>query len=151
MIILKPRTYPFRERAPEWVLALGLCAWGTVLVLNPHLLSALPSLKPLLTVAPQSFWAIGTILVGLFRVSFLSLEKVFSKTPHLRAITAGTSILVWGAFFVVSILNMPERVSGLPIYAMLLALDFLALWWAAGDAKLVDQLAKSKRGVNVRS
>ena len=148
MIIIKSKKYPFRDRVPEWVLSVGLLLWGVVLSLNPSLFTTMASLKPLLTVAPQAFWAVGTILIGLYRLFSLTIENYFSKTPHMRAIGAASGIMVWGSFFIVSLLNMPERVSGIPIYGMLLTFDFLTLWWAAGDAKLVDQLAKSSRGVN---
>lgn len=148
MIIIKSKKYPFRDRIPEWIISGALLVWGLILFLFPDIFIYSTGLRALLTVAPQSAWGLVTVLIGLFRLAALITEKFTVKSAHLRATGALAGVIVWGTFFALSLLNIPDRVSGIPIYAIPFLLDFLNLWWASGEAKLADQLAKgnSKHG-----
>lgn len=144
MIILKPKKYSFRERAPEWILAIGLLAWGIAIAANPTLFTT-TTFEALLNIMPQENWAFVTIFIGILRLVALIINGAWRPTAHFRALGAVGGVTIWASLFIISLINVGDRAPGIATYGMLLTFDFLALWWAAGDAKLVDELAKSKK------
>lgn len=145
MIVLQAKKkYPFRDRAPEWILSTGLLIWGFSIHLFPQVFES-NAFIPLLSIMSAEAWATSTILLGSIRLMALIINGAWRPTAHLRAIGSVLGIIIWSSLFIISLMNASERASGIASYGMLLAFDFMALWWAAGDAKLVDQLAKSKK------
>jgi hypothetical protein len=146
-MIIIAKKYSFRERCPEWILAIGLMVWGLMIATHPSLFST-SFYQPLVSVMSQASWATITILIGLIRLIALTINGVWRPTAHLRAAGAVGGILIWSSLFIISVLNSYARAPGIGTYGMLLAFDFFALWWAAGDAKLVDEIAKRQRELN---
>jgi hypothetical protein len=137
------RKYSFRERAPEWVLSAGLVLWGYSVLINPELFTSAITYKPLLTLLSQNMWAYLTICIGLFRLAALTINGMWRPTTHFRAIGSAASVTIWASLVIISLFNLPERAPYIAVYGMLLAFDMMALWWAAGDAKLADIIAKA--------
>lgn len=150
MILVTARKYSFRERAPEWILSIGLLIWGVSLALHPGLFEAVGYYRPLLNIMSQQGWVVATMGIALFRLISLSINGLWRPTTHMRAIGAIGGVTIWSSLFIISLLNQNARATGVGTFGMLLAFDFLALWWAAGDAKVVDQLARKQRGINGR-
>lgn len=148
MIILKSQKYPFRDRAPEWVSSAALFFWGVAILFTPGLFDQ-EGYRPLVTLLPQYGWATLTIGIGLAKLALLSVDRFRPGFAHSRAFASAASISVWSALIVVSLFNFTERGSAVALYGVPFTLDFLALWWAAGDAKLADEAAKKNRGANV--
>lgn len=148
MIILKSQKYPFRDRAPEWVSSAGLLAWGLAILFTPGLFEK-EGYASLASLMSQYGWASLTIGVGLAKLGLLSIDRFRPGFAHSRAIASVASIGIWGALMVVSLFNFTERGSAVALYGIPFTLDFFALWWAAGDAKLVDEAAKKSKEANV--
>lgn len=140
------RGYSLRERAPEWILSVGMVVIGVMILGTPGLFENNAYYSPLLAIASQKSWAIFEIVVGLFRLVSLGINGLWRPTAHFRAIGAVGGVTVWGSLFVISVLNTAARAPGIGTFGMLLAFDLMALWWAAGDAKIADQVAKNARG-----
>lgn len=131
----------FRQRAPEWILSVGMIWWGIITLSIPGLFGGQPVYYPLELFMSQPFWGILAITIGASRCISLFVNGLWRPTAHLRAITALFSIFIWSSLLLASMAE-PSRVLGIPTFSMLLALDILALWWAAGDARLADDIAK---------
>jgi hypothetical protein len=147
MILVKTKGYSFRERAPEWILSAGLLVYGLMLALNPTLYET-SFYAPLLRVMSQESWTISTVFIAVFRLLALAVNGAWRPTAHFRALGAVGGVIIWSSLFIISVTNAQARAPGIGTFGMLLAFDFLALWWAAGDAKLVDQIAKRQRGAD---
>jgi hypothetical protein len=143
MIILKTTTSPFRERAPEWVLSIATFGWGLSLFLVPGLFESNSFYAILLNIMPQFNWAIAISLLGLCRIGVMSTERVNYPHAHFRALGAVGGSMVWGSLMTIAIAQAAFRAPSISLIGIPLALEFMALWWAAGDAKIVDS-AKSK-------
>lgn len=131
MLILKPKA-----RASEWVLSIGLFFFGLALSLTPSekfIKSAYGSLTSILS---QPLWITLIISVALFRLTILVIDLKAFSLPHLRAAGTLMGIVIWSSLFSAV---MTYRFTGAAIYGTLLIFEFMALWWAAGDAKLVDK------------
>ena len=138
MIILQSRTrYTFRERAPEWILSFGLILWGIFVLAIPTLFDS-GTYKVLLSVMSQEAWGWAPIIIGLFRLMALAINGHWKNSTHLRALGAVGGVTIWASLCLVSLMNLNERGTGVSTFGMLMVFDFLALWWAAGDAKLMD-------------
>lgn len=149
MILIKPKkSYSFRDRAPEWVLSAGLLLWGIMIALTPDLFSIAKIYTPLLALLSQQTWAILTICVGALRLVSLTINGLWRPTAHFRAMGAAAGSVLWGSLLSISVLDSAARAPGISIFSMLMVLEFMALWFAAGDAKLADQAAKSKKESN---
>lgn len=133
----------FRERAPEWVTTIGMLWWGFVALLMPQLFNQ-PYFYPLNLIMAQPFWAIVTILVGMGGIMALTINGLWRPSGHIRAIFAICRVTIWSTLLVAS-LTTAGRQLGVPTFAMLMTLDTFALWWASGDAKLADEIAKKRK------
>jgi hypothetical protein len=148
MIVLRKKAYAFRDRAPEWILSCGLVLWGIMMSITPDLFTVSSFYQPLLAIMPQNTWATLTILIGVLRLLALTINGVWRPTAHFRALGAVGGCIVWGSLLSISVIDSSARAPGISLLSMLLAFEFMALWWAAGDAKLVDSAAKSKKEAN---
>jgi hypothetical protein len=129
-------------------LSAGLMLWGIMISITSNLFEIGRIYKPLLSIMPQAYWGTLTICFGLFRLIALTINGVWRPTAHFRAIGAVAGTIVWGSLLSISIIDSSARAPGVSIFSMLLVFEFMALWWAAGDAKLVDTAAKSKKETN---
>lgn len=133
----------FRERMPEWVQASGMLGWGLLALAATSLFNTQEFFLPLLQLMSQLQWAIAAIAVGVIRLVFLVINGAWRPSAHIRALGCVAGVMLWGVLFV-STLNLGWLTPTTAIYAMLLSMDFLSLWFAAGDAKLADLTARSK-------
>ena len=116
--------------------------------ITPDLFSVAAIYAPLLSIMTQEFWAGLTISIGAFRLVALAINGLWRPTAHFRAIGAAIGTIVWGSLLSITIIDSEARAPGISIFSMLLVLEFMSLWFAAGDAKLVDQAAKSKKDLH---
>ena len=133
----------FRERMPEWVQATGMLAWGLMALASADLFNAQEFFHPLLKFMSQTAWGIAVSTVGLIRLTFLVINGAWRPSAHIRAVGCAAGTLLWGCLFI-SALNLGWLTPTVAIYAMLLGLDLISLWFSAGDAKLADLSAKGK-------
>lgn len=127
-----------RARISEWILGIGLALWGIVVWAHPQLFN-IESYGPLSTVMDHESWTALVFVLSILRIATLVLDRLVSRLPHLRALGAIGGLTVWGSLFSVSAMYFSTRPTGLVVYGMLLTFEFLALWWAAGDAKVADR------------
>lgn len=97
----------------------------------------------------QDMWGYLTFSVGLFRLIFLTINGRWRPSVHLRALGAIAGVTIWASLVVVSALHLPEKAPSIAIYSVLTIFDGMALWWAAGDAKLADINARLEKETNV--
>lgn len=139
----------FRERAPELVTSIGMLWWGMITMVVPDLFDQ-PFFYPLSLFMAQPFWGIMASTIGLLSFISLAINGLWRPTAHLRAICSIFKVAVWSTLLLAS-LTTEGRILGVPTFAMLVSLDLLALWWAAGDARLADDIAakyrKSRNGI----
>lgn len=133
----------FRERMPEWVQATGMLMWGLMALWATGLFQSQAFFAPLLLLMSQTAWGILAALVGVVRLSFLVINGAWRPSAHIRAIGCVLGSMLWGSLFI-SALSLDWLTPTVSVYAMLLGLDILSLWFSAGDAKLADLSARGK-------
>jgi hypothetical protein len=133
----------FRERSAEWAQATGMLCWGLLASAATGVFAAQEFFHPLLMIMSQGKWAALTIVIGLVRLIFLVINGAWGPSAHIRAIGCGLGCMLWGSLFV-SALSLGWLTPTSAIYTILLGLDLLSLWFAAGDAKLADLSARGK-------
>lgn len=145
MILIRFRE-TFRERATEWLLATGLLAWGLLTISSPGLFEQQVFFHPLLRMMSQDIWGGLAAITGIVRLVFLVINGAWRPSAHIRAIGAFLGSVIWANLLIAGFsLEWMTPTSGL--YALLLGLDVLTIWFAAGDAKLADLDAKRKKGI----
>lgn len=137
MIILE-KTKRIKARISEWILSIGLFAWGLAIAFTPNLFS-IDAYGPMSAVMSHTEWTSFVLSVAIFRILTLTVDKVKFSLPHLRAVGAIGGLTLWGSLFSISVMYASTRPTGIALYGMLLVFDFLAMWWAAGDAKVADR------------
>lgn len=133
----------FRERMPEWILSTGMLLWGMMTLFSPNLFNTVPFFAPLLQLMSQTSWGILAVLIGTIRLIFLIINGAFRPSAHIRAIGCIFGTLLW-INLLISALSLDALTPTTAIFAMLLALDIVSLWFAAGDAKLADLAARGE-------
>lgn len=128
---------------PEWVQATGMVSWGLMALASPDLFVLQEFFHPLLVVMSQTAWGSLAALVGIIRLTFLVINGAWRPSAHIRALGCAMGVMLWSALFI-SALGLDWLTPTSAIYAMLLGLDLLSLWFSAGDAKLADLSAKGK-------
>lgn len=137
----------FRERMPEWVQATGMLGWGLLVLASANLFQTQEFFRPLLAFMSQSAWGVSIMLIGIMRLTFLVINGAWRPSAHIRAIGCACGALLWGSLFI-STLQLNWLTPTASIYAMLLGLDLISLWFSAGDAKLADLSARGKLKVH---
>lgn len=133
--------HTFRERMPEWVLSVGMFLWGLMTLFSPGIFQAKAFFHPLLVFMGQPEWGVLALLIGLIRFGFLIINGAFRPSAHIRAIGCVLGSALWTALLMAA-LNLESLTPTTAIFAMLLFLDLISLWFTAGDAKRADLLAK---------
>lgn len=136
----------FRERMPEWGLATGLLAWGLLTISAPGLFAEQVFFHPLLRIMSQDWWGSFATIIGIIRLIFLVINGAWRPSAHIRAVGAFTGSLIWSTLLIAA-LSLEWMTPTTGLYALLLGLDILSLWFAAGDAKLADLEAKRHKGI----
>lgn len=140
MILIQRLRGRFRERFPEYTTTLGVLWWGCVTLMFPKLFDQ-DFFYPLSLFMSQPFWGAASIIIGLGGFIALLVNGMWRPTAHIRACFAVLRITIWSSLLLAS-LTTEGRLLGVPTFSMIMALDIFALWWAAGDAKLADEVAK---------
>lgn len=146
MIIVGKFRGKTRERFPEWVTSIGIFWWGVVAFLLPGLFESQIYFYPLSVIMAQPFWAIAAIFTGIVGFISLMINGIWRPTAHMRAISSILKITLWTTLMLAAA-STDGRQLGVPTFGMLMSLDIMALWWAAGDARLADDLAKKQKQV----
>lgn len=133
----------FRERMPEWVQAAGMFGWGLLALAAVGPFQDQSFFHPLLQIMSQLWWGISILVVGAIRLTFLVINGAWRPSAHIRALGCALGTMLWASLFVSS-LSLTWLTPTTAIYAMLLSMDLMSLWFAAGDAKLADLSARSK-------
>jgi vacuolar-type H+-ATPase subunit I/STV1 len=134
----------FPVRASEWALSFMLFSWGAILLLNNDLFSLSPSYHSFSEVMPEAAWGSVCLLVGSARLTFLFVNGLWRRSPHLRLLGAFVSCFFWfqiTASFVFS----GTWATGLAIYPFLFLLDVHNTLRAATDAAIIDKKYAEKR------
>jgi hypothetical protein len=143
MLILRFKE-TFRDRMPEWVQSFSMLGWGLISLAAIDLFESVHLFNPLLLIMSQTQWAFLAIFVGFIRLVFLFINGAWRPSAHIRAIGCVLGVLLWGSLLV-STISLPYLTPQIVTYSAALTLEVLSLWFAAGDAKLADLLAKKHR------
>jgi hypothetical protein len=133
----------FRQRMPEWVQSTGMLLWGLMTLASTNLFIRMEYFHPLLLLMDQVTWGTVAATVGTIRLIFLIINGAWRPSAHIRAIGCASGALLWGSLLI-SALSLPWLTPTAGIYAMLVILDLISLWFAAGDAKLADLSVRGK-------
>jgi len=133
----------FRERMPEWVLATGMLCWGLIALASPNLFATQELFKALLNFLPEMVWGVSVASVGIVRLIFLVINGAWRPSAHIRAVGCFLGSMFWSSLVIASLM-LAWLTPTTALFATLLGLDILSLWFSAGDAKLADLTAKSK-------
>ena len=130
----------FRERVAEWHSALAMFSIGIILLMEGETFALAPY-SEIQNIATESTW--GTICAGLggLRLAILGVNGAMWRSPHLRAVCAGLSALVWSNFLTGYLSShTPTLMLGMVSAALLF--DLYNSYRAAQDARQEDD----KRG-----
>lgn len=134
----------FRERAPEWALSAGLLAWGLLALSAPGLFQEQVFFHPLLRIMSQDWWGAIALIIGSVRLVFLVINGAWRPSAHIRAVGAFAGSMIWTVLLIAAF-SLEWVTPTAALYSLLLSLDMLSLWFAAGDAKLADLEAKRRK------
>lgn len=127
----------FRQRAPEWFLALLLTFWGLTLFFIED--NTLKYYSSILLIMPLQIWATLATGFGITRLLFLYINGAWKSSAHMRIIGSMFGCVTWGSLVITSIIPHITPIS--VIYVALLSLDFLFLYYASEDASEADIIA----------
>lgn len=126
------------DRAVEWLSALCLLGWATVLALPGDTLAS-GNLREFLRFGfSEAQLATAFAFVGAARVTALFINGRWPKTPVIRMIGAAAGFTLWGqtaAMLYTTWVNTGVPSTGLPIYTLLALADLLSIFRAAFDAR----------------
>ena len=134
----------FRERLPEWISSFSLMGWGIILLSVSPLNWQQEYFNLLDNIATQETWGLVAVSLGLLRIIALAVNGLWRPTAHLRALGALGGVIVWMTIFV-SYFNLDWNPPSMAIKAGMVVTDLIALWYAAGDAKLADIKANARQ------
>lgn len=136
----------FRERMPEWVVAVGMTTWGLTTLNSGDLFTTSKFFHPLLLVMNQTEWGVMALTVGLARLLFLVINGAWRPSAHIRAVGCILGAMLWSNLLIAT-LSLEWLTPTVAMPATLLFIDIISLWFAAGDAKLADLLAKDRNRI----
>ena len=122
----------FRERAPEWIMAIIQTGWGLNLLVPGGVFDR-PFFKTLATLAPRATWGTVMFTVGLSRMVALYMNGAHRQTPLIRQIGCMTGMFFWG-LLMLNAVNVTWRSPSVCTYAGLFVLELIMFSYAAGDA-----------------
>jgi len=140
----------FRERASEWALAMMIFLWSVVLTYNPSLFMDQPQTYHVLANAfSQSTWAVACGVVGSMRLLMLSVNGMWHRSPHMRALGAFVTAGFWFAISY-GVTTSGTFATGIAVYPVLLALDSYSALRALRDAAVADVTAARESHASAR-
>lgn len=120
------------QRICEVALAWVTLFTGVIFTFNDKLDAARnPVLASLFEVATQDVWAVVFFTVGAVRLAVLIVNGIYFRTPHLRAILAVISVVLWYRMSDGAIAGLTLSAS---IYPVFIFADSYNAWRAAREA-----------------
>lgn len=132
MLIVEMKRH-FQLRAIEWWSAGLMASWGAFVSLVPGLFVENHSFHGLLAFAPQQIWGFVALVVGIVRLSALTVNGFWCRTPAVRWATAMVSCLVW-FLITAALVNAPILNPGVVVYGWLVVADIYSAFRSASDA-----------------
>lgn len=135
----------FFPRLSEWYCAAMLMGLGFILSANPDLMasSKTSAYQLLLMIASQETWSTVMKLFAAVRLLILLINGAWSRSPHLRSVSAFVTCFFWTQM---ALSFLPVMGLAFGMAAGLLALDFANSIRAARDARIIDHaVAKGRR------
>ncbi|HTV67502.1 MAG TPA: hypothetical protein VMF90_03100 [Rhizobiaceae bacterium] len=133
----------FLPRLSEWAPATLLLFIGWLLTHNPELMKpGTRGYQLLLSLFEQSTWALIFYLFGLARLSVLAINGAWRRSPWARAIMAGLSCFFWTQL---TLSFLPVFGFAFAAYSTFLAMDFINIFRAMRDARVVDDAFRSSK------
>ena len=131
MVLLHIRAH-LRPRLMEWMHALMLVLWGSILARPEATFTRSPVWAGLERIASEDVWAWGTILIGSARILALLINGLWRPSYAIRTITSFCSMFVW---FTISLGLIYSRAAttGLAIYPVLFLFEAINLYYSALD------------------
>lgn len=109
-----------------------MASWGFYVLMVPALFAINPACHGLLVFAPQQVWGLASLIAGSVRLTALTINGFWYRTPAIRWATAMMSILIWflvaAAFIKAPIMNM-----GALLYGWLMVADMYSAYRSASD------------------
>jgi len=130
-----------RFRLSEWMLGVIMLGWGITLAM-PYETFAMPSVQALSQTASEETWAVICALVGGGRLFVLTINGVWLRQGHARAVLAFFSCLIWSQI-TLGILNSGTVFPGLVVYTVFSVTEFYLVFRAASEAGEVDASRKN--------
>lgn len=122
----------FRNRKTEWLLSGTMLLWGLFILLScPVATLSHVGLMPIMSVTS---WGVLALITGIIRLIFLTINGAWRPSAHIRLIGSVIGCAFWSAIIISADWLSPNIV----LYASLLIMDMLSLWFIAEDAKLAD-------------
>ena len=143
-MILSALRMHFRLRFAEWIVGIGLFSMGLTLLCSPGLFESNYLFSGMLKLLSQTQWMFATFIVAGIRLTFLTINGVWRRSAHLRAVGSGLSALIWTAMWG-SYLTLGAVLPILAILGILIALDIYSLWYATEDAANSDVKTREER------
>lgn len=133
----------WRVRRSEWLLALCTLSLGIVYLNVPGLFEP-RYFATMLALMPQRQWGTLAALIGLARLTMLLINGAWRASPHLRALGAQASCLLWATLFI-SAIAAQSTVQSVGFWLIFFVFDAFSAVDAAGDARLADERARAAR------
>lgn len=140
----------FPRRVMEWVSASCIASFGLLLCAGvaTGFLDPIPAgeryLEGLVRIAPLSAWGPWLLIIGMWRLVALTINGAWRPTPHMRALTAGLSGMVY-----LQLLIGVVAASG-PLFLLAMAppavgAEIYVAMRAAAEARDADERARRER------
>lgn len=141
----------FPRRVTEWASATTVASLGILIsagtmhgFLTPLAAGEL-YLGGLARVAPLAIWGPLLILLGLWRLSALAINGAWRPTPHMRALTAALSGLVY-LQLIIGVVAAAGPILALAMLPPLLGAEIYVSMRASEEAREADEVAARRRG-----
>lgn len=147
MVIVRfQKTFPIR--VSEWALATILFNFGMVVLLNPGILEEKVNFAGLIVMMSERGWGVSCTALALIRLGALAVNGAWRPTPHIRAVAAFATMVVW-MLISFALANSRFPSIGLSTYPIFLLLDMYNVYRAASDARIADQNARLGKPAHV--
>jgi hypothetical protein len=131
----------FSERASEWACAIMITMWALRVDSIPDLFQTAGAFENFSRLAPQSWWVVGALAIGLARLLALAINGMWRRSYHARGITAFFTCFFWMQI-TWSFFTSDNSTTSIAIYPVLLALDTFHVLRAAVEARRSDDRNK---------
>lgn len=136
----------FHRRLSEWHLALLMFVTGLVLASTDAFV--LESFAAIEQIATQPIWSTTMASIGGLRIAVLTVNGALGRrSPHLRALLAFISIIIW-SFLLAGLVQSSTPLLIGPFIAMAIAVDMINAFRASQDARREDDANGGANGLS---